>query len=381
MSTNLQSTNRQFNMKTTIFTLTIILTIVSESTCFAQGKQSPANLTQAIRFLDADCPDSLKQIIRSTPTDELKELVYLWGRKYKAIFEWTNKDSNSKLRAYLSDRGVSMHQDIVILQAFRNHLLGMRTDEKELLRPYQEIEQRWSTEDQARYTTDTLRGVYIPRDLEDCFRQIDSFWNDSTKLKVKQWSEDEFSARAHLGFGMWMRNNWQLWAGSRLSKYFNDLGVNHPDDMSGIILDSYHRYLNENEIRLDEQVLFYRNYWKKAEEDAVKEQQQAFEEYVVGDTVVFNYNDGFSTPEQEAKYDNDTCVAKGKVLAKDPDKLLLTVLLLETCDRKGIISFDNKDTMVLNSKTKKWEKPKKRIIGYLKTGQKGEFDYKKWATQ
>jgi hypothetical protein len=82
------------------------------------------------------------------------------------------------------------------------------------------MEQRGRSE----YTIDTLRGVYIPRDLQDCFNQIDSFWNDSTKLKVKQWTEDEFSARVHFGFGMWMRNNWQLWGGSRLSKYFNDLG-------------------------------------------------------------------------------------------------------------------------------------------------------------
>ena len=113
---------------------------------------------------------------------------------------------------------------------------------------------------------DTIDGVYIPKNIEDCFEQIDSFWDDSTKTQVKNWSEDEFSANAHFGIGMWMRNNWRLWGGSRLSKYFNDLGIYHPDDMSGIILDSYHRYLTGREINLDEQIGYYRAYWKVNEE-------------------------------------------------------------------------------------------------------------------
>jgi hypothetical protein len=81
-----------------------------------------------------------------------------------------------------------------------------------------------------------------------CFKQIDSFWDDSTKTKVKNWREDEFSANAHFGLEMWMRNNWQLWCGSRLSKYFNELGIYHSDDISGIISDSYYRYLTGQEI-------------------------------------------------------------------------------------------------------------------------------------
>jgi len=113
---------------------------------------------------------------------------------------------------------------------------------------------------------DTIDGVYIPKNIEDCFKQINSFWDDSTKTQIKNSSEDKFSANAHFGFGMWMRNNWRLWGGSRLSKYFNDLGIYHPDDMSGIILDSYHRYLTGREINLDEQVEYYKAYWKVNEE-------------------------------------------------------------------------------------------------------------------
>lgn len=46
-----------------------------------------------------------------------------------------------------------------------------------------------------------------------------------------------------MGLGMWMRNNWRLWAGSRLQKYFLVRGIRHPDDMSGVILEYYYDWL------------------------------------------------------------------------------------------------------------------------------------------
>jgi len=354
--------------------------ILTEMNCFGQTAQVPKNLKQAIKILNTECPDSLKLIIKTTPDKDLKKMGYPWGGKYKTVFEWTNNNSDSKIRKYLSDKGVSVHQEIVIFLAFKNHLHGKSLNEKELLKPYQDIENKWNEEDKVRYTTDSLRGTYIPKDLEDCFVQINSFWDDSTRLKVKNWTEDEFSRRVHLGFGMWMRNNWQLWGGSRLSKYFNDLEINHPDDMSGIILDSYHRYLNNKEIQLGEQIQYYKDYWKKAELNDLKRKEEEFEEYIIGDTVLFEYSYGFSTTEQEEKYDSDICVAKGKVIEKDMDKFMLTVLLIESCDKKGIISYDNQNAMILNPSTNKLEKPKKRIIKYMKNGQTSQFDYEKWGT-
>ena len=112
-----------------------------------------------------------------------------------------------------------------------------------------------------RFITDTIDGVYIPADLDACFKQIDGFWNDSTKTEIKNWSEDELIANTHFGFGMWIRNNWCLWGGSRLSKHFNDLGIFHPDDMSSIILTSYHRYLNGEDIELQHQIDYHKAYW------------------------------------------------------------------------------------------------------------------------
>jgi hypothetical protein len=111
---------------------------------------------------------------------------------------------------------------------------------------------------------DSINGVFIPKDIFECFHQINLFWNDSTKLEVKKLTEKEFLGNTHFGLGMWMRNNWGLWSGSRLSEYFNNLEIYHPDDMSGIILTSYYRFLIGEEVQLNDQVKYYKDYWKKA---------------------------------------------------------------------------------------------------------------------
>jgi hypothetical protein len=39
-------------------------------------------------------------------------------------------------------------------------------------------------------------------------------------------------------------------------------GIFHPDDMSGIILDSFWRHLHSQPIKLEEQTAYYQEYWK-----------------------------------------------------------------------------------------------------------------------
>jgi hypothetical protein len=252
-----------------------ILTILFLTSQFVYGQKikTPKDIQSAVTYLQTDCPDSLKLTIKETPDDKLINLCYPWDGKYETIFEWTNRDNKkSRIKKYLIDKGITdnKHQQTIILIAFKQTLLGQVFNENEIIKPYKVIEDKWREEDKVRFTTDSIRGVYIPKNLEDCFKQIDSFWDDSTKVKVKQWTEDEFRGRVHMGFGMWMRNNWQLWGGSRLSKYFNDFGIYHPDDMSGIILDSYHRYLTGKEIMLEEQIKFYQDYWEKSKEQNKK---------------------------------------------------------------------------------------------------------------
>lgn len=364
-------------MKIILDTLAILLfTIISS---FGQIKKVPKNLKQAIAFLNSDCPDSLKTIIKITDDKDIKRLSYPWDGEYKTIFEWTSDENdNSAIVKYLKSRGISSHQTEVILIAFKRFLLGKQFDEDLVYQPFQEIEKKWTAEDKIKFTTDSLRGIYIPQNLEDCFNQINSFWDDSIKLKVKNLTEDDFSSKVHLGFGMWMRNNWQLWGGSRLSKFFNDKGIYNPEDMSGIILDSYHRYLNSKAIKLDEQIQYYKDYWEKSKKQELERKQKEFAEYEIGDTIIYKYELGYSTKEQEEKFDKDICLAKGKIIERNEEKLFIKILLLESCGKKGIIYYDNKNYKIYNPKTKTWEKPDKRVIKFMKNKEEKWFNYNDW---
>lgn len=244
-------------MKKPIIILSILL---SASIVYGQRVKTPKTIEQAVEILQTDCPDSLQQMIKKTPNDGLADLCYPRTGEYKTIFQWLENDKKpSRIRKYLIENGIEnkRHQKTVILIAFKKFLNGEEIIDGRIFDPYIKIEDQWRAYDKAKYTADTINGVYIPKDLEDCFKQIDSFWNDSTKTQVKQHTEKEFCAEAHHGFGAWMRGNWCLETGSRLSKYFNEMGIYHPDDMSGIILHCYYRRLTGKDIDLKERIKHY----------------------------------------------------------------------------------------------------------------------------
>lgn len=370
-------------MRTLIQILT--LTILTSINLFGQNKL-PKNLTQAVKYLDKDCSESVKNEIKTIHEDSLIYSIYPFAKNepyknYKTIFNWTSDENgNPKITKYLENKGVLVYHSEVLLYSFRQYLKNGTINEKEILSKFSLKQKNAEEKDKIKFITDTINGIYIPKDLEDCFVQINSFWNDSTKIQVKNWEEKEFAGKVHLGFGMWMRNNWRLWGGSRLSKYFNDLGIHHPDDMSGIILDSYHRHLNNKEIKLEEQIKYYQDYWENSKKEELSRKQEEFSEYNIGDTLEFNYNKGYVSKEQEDKDDDDICIAKGIIIARNEKDFLVKVKIIETCDKKGIIYFDNDGHRIYDPKTKRWSNPPKRIIKKVKKNKEQWFEYKDWET-
>jgi Domain of unknown function (DUF6794) len=120
------------------------------------------------------------------------------------------------------------------------------------------VQKRSGADETAHLTKD----IYIPRDLDDCFAQLKQLLEPVDIEKMKSGTENDM-IEYHFTLGLWMRNNWGLWGSSRLAKWFNAQGVEHPDDMSGIILNSFWRHLNGKPIRLEEQVKYYLEYWKR----------------------------------------------------------------------------------------------------------------------
>ena len=100
---------------------------------------------------------------------------------------------------------------------------------------------------------DSLDGVYIPKNLEDCFRELDRLLCENDKEKIKKNDPNSF----HFGLGRNLRNRWGLWSSSRLLNYFYGLGISHPDDMSGFILENYKKYLKGLPLNLEKQLERY----------------------------------------------------------------------------------------------------------------------------
>ncbi|MDD2797923.1 MAG: hypothetical protein PHV20_04960 [Bacteroidales bacterium] len=363
----------------------LIFTFLTSQNLFGQNNL-PKNLKQSVQYLDKDCSELVKTKIKTIHEDSLIYAVYPFAKNepyknYKTIFNWTSDENgNPKINKYLENKGIYDYHSETLLYSFKLYLKNGKINEKEIINKFIDKQKQAEEKDKIKFITDTINGIYIPKDLEDCFVQINSFWNDSTKIQVKNWEEREFAGKVHLGFGMWMRNNWQLWGGSRLSKYFNDLGIYHPDDMSGIILDSYHRHLNDKEIQLEEQIKYYQNYWENSKNVELNRKHEEFSEYKIGDTLEFNYNKGYVSKEQEEKYDDDICIAKGIVTERNEKDFLIKVKIIETCDKKGIIYFDNDGQRIYDPKTKRWRNPPKRIIKKVKKNKEQWFEYKDWET-
>ncbi|MEQ9308338.1 MAG: DUF6794 domain-containing protein [Balneolaceae bacterium] len=199
---------------------------------------------------------------------------------------------------------------------------------------------------------------FVPNNLEECFLSLDTLLSDSTRVEFKEFSKSELAGKTHFGLGIWMRNNWGLWAGSELAKFFNQQGIYHPDDMSGIILTSYHRRLNGVPVRLNKQIRYYQEYWKKTDKEQQKQNKRDFRVFEVGDTIEFNYNFGFTSEVQENLYDDGSCYAKGVILNKNNKELTLLIELANSCGSDDIIveqqeTYDQK-VAKMKVKDQKW---------------------------
>lgn len=75
--------------------------------------------------------------------------------------------------------------------------------------------------------------------------------------------ESKFLGSLHHGYGTALRNEWGLWKGSDLSKWFNEKEIYHADDMSGIILTTVFRKYFNLPINLEDQIKKYHKHWLK----------------------------------------------------------------------------------------------------------------------
>lgn len=100
-----------------------------------------------------------------------------------------------------------------------------------------------------------INGVYIPENIKECFLELDKLLPKEEIKKIKELNSKSETIQYHRNIGMWIRNNWRLWGGSRLQLYMYDRINDEPDGMSAKILEFYWEWLNginENWEKFDE---------------------------------------------------------------------------------------------------------------------------------
>jgi hypothetical protein len=116
----------------------------------------------------------------------------------------------------------------------------------------------------------------LPTNLDEAVETFLEYFRTASDANfIIDASEKEFCAGAHHAAGQFIRNSWFLWwheghkyetwpkTKPALNKFFNDLGIVHADDMSGIIITSAYRKVHKIDIDLPGQVKRYQNFWKK----------------------------------------------------------------------------------------------------------------------
>lgn len=97
----------------------------------------------------------------------------------------------------------------------------------------------------------------LPANLDEAVDTFIDYYKSVPDFhEIVKMNEKKFAAYAHHGSGQFIRNSWFLWWQPKhnypewpatippLVKYFNDRGIMHADDMSGIIITTAHRRMN-----------------------------------------------------------------------------------------------------------------------------------------
>ena len=215
----------------------------------------PRNINGCFRILDKTIEPEDKELVKDLHEDSIcnhEEFTYPHMDFYH---HWIQTDERpSRLVKYFERKGFYNYDEIyeTILVSYHRYLNGQEIDlEKQNerfteRRKIRKEEQDKRNEEYAlRLKMDTINGVYIPKDIEDCCVQLDKIISEEDKEYIKGLPKKKDTIDLHFSLGMWIRNNWGLWGGSRLQIYFLKKDINHPDDMSSKILETYYDWLHK----------------------------------------------------------------------------------------------------------------------------------------
>lgn len=103
----------------------------------------------------------------------------------------------------------------------------------------------------------TLDKQPIPQTLDEALEALRRGLGEPTIARLRI-AEEDVAITLVPTLGRWMQAHWGLATGGPLAQYFEARGLERPDDMAAVILTSLWRTLHYRDIRLDEQIAWYR---------------------------------------------------------------------------------------------------------------------------
>ena len=124
------------------------------------------------------------------------------------------------------------------------------------------------------------KPVSIPSNLPEGFAQLRKEISEAEILHFQKAKEEDVNRFYNFGIGDWVQRHWKLSSSSPLTEYFNKKGLTDPEWMLRVILVSFHRDLNHEPLRLDEQIHDYRQNGEKIRKEEGERAAQALKDVV-----------------------------------------------------------------------------------------------------
>lgn len=118
----------------------------------------------------------------------------------------------------------------------------------------------------------------IPQTLAEAHTALERLFTAQELAEIDRMKSEAEMVKYHFSLGMSIRNSWGLWRGSPLAKHLQELGFIHPDDMSGVVLETFWCKRHQQPFRLKEKAQVCRVYWEalqKSDKEEAKRVKQA----------------------------------------------------------------------------------------------------------
>ena len=168
----------------------------------------PRNLEQCFKILGKTLSENELFVIRTFPEDSI-----YFNNEFKNgadfFHAWKIYDG-SRLTKFFNKKGLSGSHEIyeTILISYHRYLNQLPIDLSGQIKSFQAKQKADYDEYMKRTEQDSINGVYIPKDIKDCFITLNSILKQSDKDTIKLLPNREETIRFHHGFGTWLRNNW-----------------------------------------------------------------------------------------------------------------------------------------------------------------------------